>query len=113
MLMIAVSRLLTSCRIWICLVGAFDVFGKYTSIEGLHETVRTKAHKMLQHLLVFFCMAWYGEKQQKKRLNFRFASRKGCNFHQVCVLIFLPLDCNLVMWYELNKKLWNMLLLFQ
>ena len=26
------------------------------------------------------------------------------NFIRVCVLIFLLLGCNLVMWYELNKK---------
>ena len=34
------------------------------------------------------------------------------NFMGVCVLIFLSLGCNSVMWYELNKKLWNILLLF-
>ena len=35
------------------------------SIEGLHDTVCTYARTIFQNLLVSFCTAWYGEKQQK------------------------------------------------
>ena len=37
---------------------------------------------------------------------------EGFEISSECVLIFSSLSCNLVMWYELNKKLWNNLLLF-
>ena len=36
-----------------------------TPIEDLHDAVRTYARKILQQLLVSFCIAQYGEKQQK------------------------------------------------
>ena len=81
-------------------------------IEGLHDAVCTYAGMMRQHLLVSFCTVRYGEKQQKNYLTFDLLHGKSCNFHRVCMVIFLPLACNLVRWYELNKKLWNILLLF-
>ena len=34
------------------------------------------------------------------------------NFTWVCVLIFLSLSCNLVLWYELKKKFWDIWLYF-
>ena len=35
------------------------------NIEGLHDAVRTYARTIFQNLLVSFCTAQYGEKQQK------------------------------------------------
>ena len=66
----------------------------------------------LQHLLVSFCTVRYEEKQRKNTWTFVYFMEGLEISSERCVLIFLSLDCNLVMWYALNKKLWNILLLF-
>ena len=73
--------------------------------KGLSDLHRGSAltHTILQHLLVSFCTVWYKEKQPKKRLNFQFTSWKDLKFHQ-SVYADILVTCNLVMWYELNKK---------
>ena len=55
---------------------------------------------------------WRKTKQTKNACTLDLLHGKSCKFHRVCVVIFLPLRFNLVMWYELNKKLRNILLLF-
>ena len=55
---------------------------------------------------------WYGEKQLKALTLVYFIEPRILNFNRVCVLMLLSLGCNLVMWYELNKQLWNILLFF-
>ena len=69
-------------------------------------------HAQFCHISWFpFCSAQYREKQQKglELLNY---FMEGIKTNRVCVLIFLLLSCNLVLWYELNKKYWNILLCF-
>ena len=74
------------------------------NIEGLHDAVRTYERTTFQNLLVSFCTAWYEEKQQKNARTFDLLHGRIWNFIRVCVLIFLSLGSNLVIWYELNKK---------
>ena len=54
-------------------------------------------HKILQYLLLSFCTVPYRE-NNKKRLNLRF-TMEGFEI--------LVTRSNLIMWYELNQKLWN------
>ena len=57
-------------------------------------------------LAAWFPFVWRSiEKNQQKKLKLLiyFAERFKI-FHQECVLIFLSLCYNLVLWYELNKK---------
>ena len=42
-------------------------------------------------------------KTTKKRKSFHLLYGRIWNFNWVCVLIFLSLSCNSMMWYELNK----------
>ena len=73
------------------------------SIQGLHDVVRTYTHTIFPCCLVSF-FVWPGiEKNNIKRLNFWFTSQNNFKFPQ-SALIFLSLCCNLVLWYELNKK---------
>ena len=73
------------------------------SIEGLHNAVRTYAHCGNISVLP---LAQHGmEKNNKKCWNFLFTPRIRIAIFTECVVIFLPLGCNLVMWYELNKKI--------
>ena len=68
---------------------------------------------ILPSLLVFLFVQHGIKKNYKQRLNFRFTSWKDLILQlSVCVLIFLLLSCNLIMWYELNKKWRNILLCF-
>ena len=56
-----------------------------------------------------FLFVWGGiEKNNKKRLNFWFTLWKEL----LEILIFLSRSYNLVLWYELNKKFWDILLYF-
>ena len=61
-----------------------------------------------------FLVAQHGENQQQKTLELTIYFMEGFEISSecVCVLTFLSLGCNLVMRYELNKKLRNILLLF-
>ena len=93
-------------------LGAVHRVQRTFSIEGLHDAVRNYARSIFQNLLVSFFTARYGEKTTKNARTFDLLHGRIWNFIQVCVLIFLSLGCNLVMWYELNKKLWYILLLF-
>ena len=53
------------------------------------------------------------EKNNRKHLNFWYTSWEELKFQpSVCVLILLSLSCNLVLWYELNKMFWDILLCF-
>ena len=52
------------------------------------------------------------KKTPKYAITFDLLYGRIWNFTGVCVLIFLSLGCNLVMWYEQNNKLWNLFLLF-
>ena len=67
----------------------------------------------------FWKISWFPfvqhgmKKRNKTHLIFRFTYGMISNFIPVCVLIILSPGCNLIMWYELNKKLCNILLLFQ
>ena len=65
------------------------------SIEGLHDTVRTFARTKIQNLLVSFCTAPYGEKQQKTLELSILLYGRIWNFIRVCVcvLILLSLSC--------------------
>ena len=85
----------------------------YLYIESLHDAVRTNAQMILQHLLVSFFAARYGGEQQKT-LELLINLWKDLNFQPcvcVCAGIFVTC-CNLIIWYELNKRLWAILLLF-
>ena len=85
-----------------CIITAFTMLyavRKYKYREftwhGMHHTIST--------LLVSF---FYSAVRRKttKCLNFQFISWKDLKFQlSGCVLIFLPLSCNLVMWYELIR----------
>ena len=81
-------------------------------MEGLHYVVSTYTHTIWQHLLVFFLYSTAWRKTTKNALTFDLLHGRIWNINWVCVLIFLSLSCNLVLWYELNKKLRNILLCF-
>ena len=87
----------------------FDIYRGFAR-RGTHfrahdaATSHDRAHGFFFHSAVW--------RKTTATLDFRSVYGKSCNFHLVCVVIFLPLGYNLVMWFELNKKLWNILLLF-
>ena len=67
--------------------------------------VCTYVSTIFQPLLVSLYPVQYGEKQQQQKcMNFQITSCAVLKLQlSVCVLILL-LGCNLLMWYELNKK---------
>ena len=73
-------------------------------IESLHDAVRTYTHTILSRSLVSFL---YGAvcRKSRKSAYFDLLYSKIWNFNRVCVLIFLSLGRNLVLWYELDKKI--------
>ena len=55
--------------------------------------------------LLGFLFVWRGiEKTTKHAITFDLLYSKIWNFKRVCVLIFLSLGRNLILWYELNKE---------
>ena len=84
------------------------------AIEGLHDAVCTYARTILSKSLGFLLHSAVWRKQQKTlelsiffMEKFEISSRCVCWYsgHSVGIL-------TMVMWYELNKKKWNNLLLF-
>ena len=73
----------------------FQILG-YNRIEGLHDALGTYARTILQQL---YSAVW----RKKELSDFGLTSWKDLKFNQVCVLIFLPLGCNLVMGYKVKK----------
>ena len=74
------------------------------TIEGLHDAVRTYYTHDFALLLGFLLYGAVWRKTTKPAVTFDLLYSKIWNFNQVCVLIFLPLGRNMVLWYELNKK---------
>ena len=84
-----------------------------TSIEGLHKAIRTYTCTIYPTPWFPFCMARYTEKQQKMlELLIYFIEGIKISTECVCVLIFLSLSCNLVLWHEVNKKVMGHLVMF-
>ena len=81
-------------------------------IEGLHDAIRTYTRTILPRSLVFFLYGAVWRKTIKPAVTFDLLHTKIWYFNRVCVLIFLSLGLNLVLWYELNKKLRDILLYF-
>ena len=52
------------------------------------------------------------EENNKQLLKLLINFMEGLDIFMECVLIFLSLSCNLIMWYELDKKEGNILLYF-
>ena len=61
-------------------------------------------------LWVLFSTEWYGEKTTKHVISLDSYCNRILNFIWVCVLMFLLYSCNLAVYNELNKKLWDILL---
>ena len=78
----------------------------FVCIEGLHDVV----HSTILSCSLFSLLQRSTEKNKKKQvlildsLHYRIS-----NFTQVCVLLFSSLGCSLVLWYNLNKKFWDIL----
>ena len=75
-----------------------------STIEGLHDAVRTYTRTTLPRSLVSFYYGTVWRKTTKPAVTFDLLYSKIWNFNWVCVLILLSLGRNLVLWYELNKK---------
>ena len=80
------------------------------SISRAYRLVKWTIH--LSESLGFLLHSAVWRKTTKNTRTFDLLYVRILNFLGVCVLIFLSLGCNLVMWYVLNKKLWDLFLLF-
>ena len=74
----------------------------------------TTAIRTWSSAAAWFLFVWRGiEKNKKIRYYFGFTLWLDLKFQlSVCVLTILPLGCYLVLWYEVNKKIWDILLHF-
>ena len=57
-----------------------------------------------------YCAVW--RKTTKHSVIWDLLNSRIYDFNRVCVLMFLPLGCSLVLRYELNKKFWDIWLYF-
>ena len=79
--------------------GAYPVVKTlYTAIESLHDAERTYTRAILPRSLVSFCMARYGEKQQKT-LELRMRITPGIKYFQII------LNSDFVTFVQLKLKL--------
>ena len=112
---ISFYQLQIKCADWWVIL---QLTANFSMVLIVNAAIRTYAHRILANLLVSLCIERYGEKEQPKKIK---KNKKNAwssvlshgriwNFNRVCADILVT-QLQSIMWYELNKKLWNILLL--